>query len=338
MCTALSLKGSTHLFGRTLDLEYSYNEEIIVTPRRFCLEFLHEKSTKDHPAMIGVGCIFDGTPLYYDAINEAGLAVAGLNFPDNAVYHPKRNGFRNIASFEVIPFVLSHCKTVREAKQLFKNICITPEDFSKTLKSTPLHWIIADKEESIVIESTKDGLFVYENPFGVLTNNPPFPHQLTRLADYAHLSSRDPVNTLSPETPLSYYSRGMGGIGLPGDFSSFSRFVRTVFLSNHATLPTERTGEISQFFHIMDGVSIPKGCVRTSEDKDVLTYYTSCADTQAGVYYVSTHENRRIRALSLSAVPLDTDTLYAVPITGEEDISYLTPKEKRDTIGKTEIS
>lgn len=338
MCTALSLTGSTHLFGRTLDLEYSYNEEIIITPRRFCLDFLHEKSMNEHSAIIGVGCLFDGKPLYYDAMNEEGLAIAGLNFPGNAIYHPKKKEGRNIASFEVIPFVLSRCKTVDEARTLLQSTRITPDDFGENLKTTPLHWIIADKEECIVVESTKNGLFVYDNPFGALTNNPPFPEHITRLSDYAHLSSRDPVNTLSPETPLSYYSRGMGGIGLPGDFSSFSRFVRTVFLSNHASLPVERTGEISRFFHIMDGVSVPKGCVKTSEDKDVLTYYTSCADTEAGVYYVITHENRRIRALPISAVPLDTDTLYAVSIAGKEDISYLTPKEKRDTMGKTEIN
>ena len=337
MCTALHMKGNGCFFGRTLDLEYSYGEEVIITPRDFCLEFLHEKSTKHHLAIIGVGCVVDGMPLYYDAANEAGLAAAGLNFPHNAVYYPEKQGCSNIASFEVIPFVLSRCKTVKEAKQLFQNTCITPEDFSKTLQSTPLHWIVADKDESIVIESTQDGLFVYDNPFGVLTNNPPFPQQLTRLSDYAHLSSRDPVNTLSPETPLPSYSRGMGGIGLPGDFSSFSRFARAVFLSNPATPSPDRAGEISRFFHIMDGVSVPKGAVKTREEKDVLTVYTCCADLLAGTYYFVTHQSRRIRALSLSSVPPDADSLYTVKMAEEEEISYLTPKEKRDTIGKKEI-
>lgn len=337
MCTALGLQGNAHLFGRTLDLEYSYDEEVIITPRMFCLEFLSEKPINSHLAIIGVGCVADGKPLYYDAANEAGLSAAGLNFPENAVYFERQGGFCNLASFEVIPFVLSRCKSVGEAKELFKNVRITPDDFSKTLKSTPLHWIFADRTDCITVESTASGLSVHENPFRVLTNDPPFCHHVTRMADYAHLSSRDPHNTLCPDIPISFYSRGMGGIDLPGDFSSFSRFVRTVFLSHHTTPAPDKAGEISRFFHIMDDVSVPKGAVKTNEGKDVLTVYTSCTDLDTGSYYYVTHKSRRIRALSFSSVPRDADTLYTVKMAEEEEISYLTPAAKRDTIGKNEI-
>ena len=337
MCTALGLQGNAHLFGRTLDLEYSYDEEVIITPRKFCLGFLHEKSTNPHLAIIGVGCVADGKPLYYDAANEAGVAAAGLNFPGNAVYFERQDGFCNLASFEVIPFILSHCKSVKEAKALLKNVRITTDDFNKTLKSTPLHWIFADRTDCITVESTASGLSVYENPFRVLTNNPPFWHHVTRMADYAHLSSCDPDNTLCPDIPVSFYSRGMGGIGLPGDFSSFSRFARTVFLSHHTTPASDKAGEIGRFFHILDDVSVPRGAVKTKEGKDVLTVYTSCADLDTGVYYYVTHKSRRIRALSPSSVPPDADTLYTVKMAEEEEISYLTPVAKHDTIGKNEI-
>lgn len=306
MCTAIC-DGS--LFGRTLDLEYSFSEAAVVTPRKFVFRFLNEKDISEHYAMIGVAHVSGGVPLYYDAMNEAGLCVAALNFPGNAVYFKPRADVYNVASFELIPWVLSKCTSVTEAKELLKNTNITDESFSEKLKTTPLHFIISDRAASVTVESVASGLRVYDNPFGVMTNSPPFEYHITHLADYTSLGSRPPENKLCPTVEIPHYSRGMGGMGLPGDFSSASRFVRAVFVKSQATRKAAKREEINRFFHLMDCVSIPAGCVRTEKGDDVFTVYSSCADMDELNYYFTTYDCRKICQISLGEALLDGDKL-----------------------------
>ena len=311
MCTAISERGRYHLFGRTLDLELSYIESVVLRPRNFAFEFRHEGKIEKHSAIIGIAHISGETPLYYDAMNEEGLCAAGLNFPGNAVYNECKDGLFNLAAFEVIPFILSKCKSVGEARELLKMTNITGESFAQALPTTPLHFIISDKYESITVEPLADGLRIYDNPFGVLTNNPPFNFQVTHLANFAGLSSSSRENTLCPKIKLGQYSRGMGAIGLPGDYSSTSRFVRAVFAKNHTTHEDDEAGEVNRFFHIMDTVSVPKGAVKTDEGRDVRTVYTSCGCFESGRYYYTTYEDRTLRSLAFSDVSLDTDAVVA---------------------------
>jgi len=118
MCTALSWKGKEHLFGRTLDLNRSCGEEILLIPQGFPLCFRHKETVLHHYAMVGMGIRRDGFPLLFEATNEKGLSIAGLNFPGNAVYHPMKNGADNITPFEFIPWVLGQCADCDEAEQL----------------------------------------------------------------------------------------------------------------------------------------------------------------------------------------------------------------------------
>ncbi len=314
MCTAISERGKYHLFGRTLDLEMSYGESVAVTPRNFVFQFCHEGKIEKHSAMIGIAHVSGGTPLYYDAMNEEGLAAAGLNFPGNAVYNEPKTGFYNVASFELIPFVLSRCKNVDEARELLGKTNITNDSFAQNLPATPLHFLISDKYKSITAEPLADGLRIYDNPFGVLTNNPPFDFHVTNLSSFMSLSSTPPKNKLCPEIKLESYSRGMGAIGLPGDYSSASRFVRAVFAKNHTASENSETGALNRFFHITDTVSVPKGAVKTDEGRDVLTVYTSCGCAETGRYYYTTYENRAIRSFGFEDAELDTSTVTAKEI------------------------
>lgn len=324
MCTAISSnKGKYHLFGRTLDLECSYGETVVITPRNFKLNFINEKSVTSHLAITGIACIRDNTPLYYDAINEAGLAIAGLNFPGNAVYHRPEKDMYNIASFELIPWMLCQCKTLSSAVELLKKTNIIFESFSPELPATPLHWIIADKDSAVTVESVDSGLEIYENPFGVLTNNPPFQYHTTHISNFMQLDSKPPQNKLCSSVDLTHYSRGMGALGLPGDFSSSSRFVRAVFAENHTSRENNEKQEISRFFHIMDSIAQPCGCVKTDEGKDVLTIYTSCANTDTLIYYFTTYNCRRIKAIDTRNTDLDSDKLVSYPMVDEEDILTL---------------
>ena len=181
MCTAVTYSTKNHYFGRNLDLEYSYQETVTITPRNYEFEFRNTDNINHHYAMIGMAYVTKNFPLYYDAINEKGLGMAGLNFPGNADYKEIENGKQNIAPFEFIPYILSQCSNIKEVKQILQNVNIVKINFSDELPVSPLHWIISDKENSITVESVKDGLKVYDNPVGVLTNNPTFDMQLFNL-------------------------------------------------------------------------------------------------------------------------------------------------------------
>lgn len=324
MCTAISISGSFHFFGRSLDLECSYSEKIVLTPRNFKINFLHEKANSFHYAILGTAYLSGESALYYDAVNEKGLAMAALNFPVSARYFPREEGKVNIASFELISFVLSGAASTTEARELLRGVNITGDSFSPELSATPLHWIVADKKASLIIESVEDGVKIYENPLGVLTNEPPFPFHTARLADFSYLKSAYPENTLSPSYEIDIYSRGMGAVGLPGDYSSSSRFVRAVFLKEHTGCFSEdKAGEASRFFHIMDSLTVPLGAVKTKEGKSVYTVYISMIDTDSLIYYFSTYRSRSIKGVRLSDTPLDSDKLKAFSMEEDGTVFYL---------------
>ena len=116
MCTAITYKTKDHYFGRTLDLEYTYEEQVTITPRNYEFKFRTKDSLKNHYAIIGMARVEDNYPLYFDAVNEKGLAMAGLNFVGNADYKKSTPGQENIANFEFIPWILAQCATVAEAR------------------------------------------------------------------------------------------------------------------------------------------------------------------------------------------------------------------------------
>ena len=321
MCTAITYKTADAYFGRTLDIECSYGEEVIVTPRGFDFSFRHTKGEGSHYAIIGMGTVRDGYPLYYEAANEHGLGVAGLNFPTNACYFPLQEGKENVAPFELIPCLLGRCKNVKEAREYLccLHLCNTP--FSENLPLSPLHWMVADKDACLVVESLADGLHVYENPVGVLTNNPPFSYHVTHLCDYMTLSKEPPVAHLGKNF-LTPYSRGMGAMGLPGDLSSASRFVRAAFVRENAVCEGDEAASVSQFFHILGAVEQVRGCVRLEDGRQELTAYTSCINLDRGIYYYTTYDNRAISAVDLHKCDLDGGGLYRFSLQTEQRIIW----------------
>ncbi len=309
MCTAITYNTNNHYFGRNLDLEYSYKETITITPRNYELKFRQQESIKTHYAIIGMAYVENNYPLYYDAINEKGLGMAGLNFPGNADYKEIKEEKNNIAPFEFIPYILSQCSNIAEAKKLLENINIAKINFSNELPASPLHWIIADKEKSITVESVKEGLKIYDNPVGVLTNNPTFDMQLFNLNNYMNLSIEPPVNNFSKKLNLETYSRGMGAMGLPGDLSSASRFVKATFTKMNSISGNSESESISQFFHILESVYQQRGCVHMGEEKYEITIYSSCCNMDKGIYYYTTYENNQISGIDINKENLDSSEL-----------------------------
>lgn len=314
MCTAVTYKTKNHYFGRTLDLEHSYKETVTVTPRNFSFSFCREKSLQQHYAMIGMAFVVDNYPLYYDATNEKGLSMAGLNFPGNADYKPEADGRDNIAPFEFIPWILGQCATVVETREKLERINLVKINFRDDMPLAELHWIISDREESITVECTGDGLKVYDNPVGVLTNNPGFDIQMFHLNNYMNLSVEPPVNNFSQKLKLEPYCRGMGAMGMPGDLSSESRFVRAAFTKMNSVSGDSESESISQFFHILGAVSQQRGCVRIGEGEYEMTIYSSCCNTDRGIYYYTTYENNQITGVDMHRENLNGSRLAAYPL------------------------
>ena len=322
MCTAATYKTRDFYFGRTLDYEFSYGEEICVIPRAYPLAFRHGSAAENHYAILGMAHVAGGYPLYYDAINEKGLGMAGLNFVGNAAYAQVKKGADNVAQFEFIPWVLCRCASVKEARALLETINLVGTPFSEQLPPAQLHWLLADGEEAITVESMKDGLHIHDNPPGVLTNNPPFAQQLFRLNDYMGLSPRQPENLFSSALPLSPYSRGMGALGLPGDLSSASRFARVAFTKMNSVSGTSEMESVSQFFHILGSVEQQRGCCELEEGKYEITIYTSCCNATRGIYYYTTYDNHQITAVDMHRCDLDSGELIRYPLVTEEQIRW----------------
>lgn len=321
MCTAITYKTKDHYFGRTLDLEYTYEEQVTVTPRNYEFVFRMKEPIKSHYAIIGMATVADNYPLYYEAINECGLSMAGLNFPGNAYYFPPDEGKDNIAPFEFIPWILSQCRDLAEARTLLKQINLCNLNFSEQFPLSPLHWMIADREGAITVESVADGLKIYENPVGVLTNNPPFDYHMMHLCDYINLTPQTPENRFG-EAPIAIYSRGMGAIGLPGDVSSASRFVRAAFVKLNSVAGERESESVSQFFHVLGAVEQQRGCVILPDGRYEITAYTSCMNMDKGIYYYTTYENRAISAVDMHRCDLEGKELYRFPLRKEQEIIW----------------
>ncbi len=321
MCTAITLNSADHYFGRNLDLNCSYGEEICVMPRLFPLTFRKMSDLSEHYAIIGMATVVNDTPLYYDGANEYGLSMAGLNFPENAYYPPFCEEKDNVTPFEFIPYILGKCKTVDEAMPLLQNINLVNIPFSVRLPLSPMHWIIADKERSVVVEPMKDGLHIHENPVGVLTNNPPFNYHLFNLNNYRGLNTHNGENKFSPDIELKNYCEGLGLIGLPGDVSSMSRFVRAVLAKTNSVCDTDGAHSVGQFFHLLSFVEMPRGICKTRSGEWDITVYSSCINTDKGIYYYTTYSNRQITAVDMHKTDLYSTEISRFPLIEEQQIN-----------------
>lgn len=282
MCTAITYYSNDFYFGRNLDLDRDYGEKVTVMPRNFSFPIKCMPDLHSHYALIGMAVESDGLPLFFEATNEKGLSMAGLNFPDNAFYGESKEGKLNLAPYELIPWLLGKCACLSEAKEKLNRLNVTDIPFSESYPLTPLHWIIADKSGSLTVESVKVGLKIYENPWGVLSNNPPFDRQIENL---------DSTKTI------------------PGDFSSGARFIRAVRIKEKSSPKKSEDESVAQFFRMLSLVSVPEGCV-TKNGKAHYTRYSSCCNTDKGVYYYNRSDSYSIGKVLMKNYDMDSDRVF----------------------------
>lgn len=322
MCTSLVLTTQNTYAGRNLDLESGFGERVVVTPRNFPLRFRKMPALETHQAIIGMACVAEGYPLYAEGVNEAGVYLAGLNFPGSAHYPPERGPEQALAPYELIPYLLGACETAAQAAEQLARIPLLGIPFRPELPLAPLHWHLADRHGAFVAEPLADGVKVYPDPVGVLTNNPPFPFHQANLCQYRGLSPAQPDNTLAPGLDLPPFGQGMGAVGLPGDWSPASRYIRAAFCKASSVCAPDEAHSVSQFFHLLDTVAMPAGAVVTPEGKWDITRYACCVNTDTGTYYYKTYDNCALTAVALTQARRTGDKLLEFPLSTRLRIAW----------------
>lgn len=322
MCTSIAMKTHDFYFGRTMDIEYSFHECVIFTPRNYPVNFRKAGKLHRHYALLGMGTVIDGFPLYAEAVNEKGLCIAGLNFPDKAYYPSEESeDCQNISPFELIFWLLGKCSSVSEARELLSGTHLIHIPFNEKTPLTPLHWHIADSQGSIVLESTRRGMEIYDNPAGVLTNSPSFDFQMTNLCQYMNLTTGCPKNCFS--NLANPYGQGLGSFGLPGDFSPSSRFVKAVYLNLNSICEDDEQGSVSQFFHLLNAVAIVRGSVLTPDDACDITSYSCCMNASKKIYYYNTYSNSQLTAVAMGRENLNGCAPKTYPLVHSQQIAWM---------------
>lgn len=306
MCTAMSLiaKNNNVFFGRTMDFSYELDPEVYIVPRNYTWNTgINNHAVTNKYKFIGIGQNI-GKVTFADGANELGLAGAVLFFPGYADYNYYENSNENrisIASIDIMNFVLGNCSDVKDAIRTLNNINIVGVEDSVTNSVAPLHWILIDKSgDCITVEKTANGLQIFNNQLKLLSNSPNFDWHMTNLRNYLNISPFQSESVSWGDITITPFGQGAGTFGLPGDYTSPSRFVRTAYLKSFATVPTSDEEAVNTCFNIMKGVTIPRGTVITKRETDDYTQYTAFMNINSGDYYFNTHSNNQITKMSIN--------------------------------------
>lgn len=315
MCTGISFtdKQGNLFFGRNLDVAGDYGEKVIITPRNYKIPLKHEKDIVTSKALIGMGINAGGYPLYFDCINENGLAMAMLNFPGLAYYSPEPvTGKINLAQYEFFAWVLNNFDTVAQAREGIKKVNFVNTPFSPQMPTAPGHWIIADNKETIVVEPMRDGVKIFDDPIGVLTNDPTFDWQMTNLRNYIGLDPHDVGTKNWGKTELKQWGVGTGSLGLPGDSIPSSRFVKAAYLNGHYPVVETEKQNVAKLFNILKSVAMVEGSVINPNDKLEYTVYSSCYSTKTKTYYYNRYDDFELKHIALNDDLMTSDHLTII--------------------------
>lgn len=324
MCTCISMKTRDVYFGRTMDIHYRFGEQVAVTPRNYRIPLKSGGDFETWYAMIGMASPHSGYPLYAEATNEKGLSMAGLNFPENAWYGEPLPGKRNLTPYELIPWVLGTFATLEDVKRELPSVWLTDISVDPNTPVAPLHWMISDGTGSLVLEQTREsGLQIYDNPYGVLTNNPTFPFHRMNLNNYMNLTSQPPQNRFCKGLDLTAFGNGMGAMGLPGDTSPTSRFVRACFNRANSVCGSSDEESVSQFFHILESVWLVRGSTMLKGNVCNTTTYACCMNATQGVYYYKTYSNSQLTAVRMTDANINASGPTLYPLEEQQQVRWL---------------
>lgn len=300
MCTAMTLvtKENELFFGRNMDFSFEIDPHIFIVPKNYpWVNALTGTRMGDDYCFIGIGQETEGLLGFFDGVNERGFAAAALYFAGYAKYEDRVNakGRTPVASFEFLHYILGKCASVQELKSVAKQVAIVGMEDPVTGSAAPLHWIAADRTgDCVVIEQSESGMVIFDNPLGVLANSPDLPWHMTNLRSYMGASPEQEEEAFWSGIKLTPFGQAGGTRALPGGYTSPDRFVRTAYLKSFLPVPRNRKEAVVSCFHIMEGVTIPKGAVMTSRGSYDYTKYTAFINTASCEYYFKTYDSLQV--------------------------------------------
>ncbi len=295
------------LLGRTYDQfgDLAANRVISVPQGMPCAPGLHgEGAVPGEYGYTGMAVLGFGEPILVDGVNSAGLMGALLYFPEYAVYEEAaKPGSTAVHPGRLLAWLLSRCTGVEEAVEELSRITLVDEPIQG--KPLPAHYILSDRTgEAVIIEPDADGLSIHRNTIGVLTNSPGYLWHRTNLRNFVGVTNLPKApQTIAGHEIREFGERLGGGSGLPGDYSSPSRFVRLAFMKEFAVPGRDEPDGVSRMFRAFAPVDIPEGLAKADPNYDVYeqTLCTSVMCAESGVYYFAPAQNRRISAVRLPA-------------------------------------
>ena len=318
MCTGIRFtdaEGAMY-FGRNLDWTQGYGERVVATPPAAIIPpaFERDGDPAVGHAVIGMGIVVAGIPLYFDCGNDAGLAVAGLNFPHSARYAAEpRQGSVNVAAYEFPFWIARTFSSLDEVRAALASVTVVAKPVNEHLPVANLHWLIGDATGSIVVECMEEGMRVWENDADVLTNEPDFGWQRTNLRNYLTLTDEDPDAAAWGAMKLAPFGSGLGMQGIPGDYSGPSRFVKAAFVSSHYPAQTGEAANVTRLFRTLGSVAVPEGAAKMADGSHEKTLYTSCFSPATMTYYHATYDDPRIRSYPIASADLAGSKPVFVP-------------------------
>ena len=294
MCTAFSLNNNNHYFGRSLDLEFHYNEQVIIIPKKYKLNYRYTKINDNHLSFFGIGIIANNYPLLYDGCNESGLCIAGLNMPASTNYNIYKTYKTNLCSFELIPYLLSKCNNCEDVMNMIDTINITNDSFNNDFPVSKLHFIISDKNQSLTLEIINGKINLYKNIYNVLTNEPELKYHEYNINKYSHFDNL-----------VKNHIKGSNLIGIPGDNTSTSRFIKMNFNIKYIKFES-----VSELFNIYNNVFELNGTNKTLDNKFYKTIYMVIYNSTNKILYFKTYNNSQIYSCKLYNYQNDNKLFY----------------------------
>lgn len=311
MCTAVRFTDDNNnmYFGRNLDWSFSYGEQIVFTPKDYDYQPAFNGEDRNH-AVIGVGIVADDTPLYFDCANDAGLAVAGLNFPGYAEYAADSvNLTTNVAAYEFPLWVARNFTSVDDVQEALKNVTIVAKPINDRYPVSMLHWIIGDATRSIVVEYMADGMHVYDDDVDTLTNQPQFPYHMANLINYINADPKPIASAKWGKADLKAWGAGLSAHGLPGDPNSTSRFVRAAYSNAHYPTKSGEADNVTRLFKTLSSAAMVEGNSMMADGKYEKTIFTSGFSAATRTYYKNTYDDPAIKAVAMADFDADSDQL-----------------------------
>jgi choloylglycine hydrolase len=335
-CTSFLLKTSDGgaVYGRTMEFGFPIDSEAIVLPRKFGFT---GTGPNGKPGLVwtakyaAIGLNAYGLNVLTDGMNEKGLAGGILLFPDYAVYADpaKTDPAKAMAPWEFLTWALTNFATVAEVKAALPGIAIIDVAQANLGGTPPVHYTLHDASgASIVIEPVGGMLKVYDNPFGVLTNAPSFDWHLTNLKNYVKISPENAPPLMIDGQKIASFGEGSGLLGVPGDPTPPSRFVRALAYVVTAKKVPSGDQSVRLAEHILNNFDIPFGYIqngRSSSSKIPLdfTQWSSIADLKTKRYYVKTYDDQVLRGADLMSFDLDAKTVQAAKLKPDMTVPML---------------